>query len=80
MKKKNVLAGILSACIVGSASVLTFTGSAADKVYGDANLDGSVDMSDCVLIMQSLANPSKFGTTGTDEKHLTLDRASLSKT
>ncbi|WP_024860737.1 carbohydrate-binding domain-containing protein [Ruminococcus flavefaciens] len=77
MKKKNILAGILSACVVGSAAVLTLTGSAADKLYGDANLDGSVDMSDCVLVMQSLANPSKFGTTGTDAKHLTLDGADL---
>ena len=54
MKKKTMLAGILSACIVGSGTVLSLTGSAADKVYGDANLDGSVDMSDCVLVMQSL--------------------------
>ena len=60
MKKKTILAGILSACVVGSASVLSLTGSAADKVYGDANLDGSVDMSDCVLVMQSLANPDKY--------------------
>ena len=59
MKKKTMLAGILSACVVGTASVLSLTGAAADKVYGDANLDGSVDMSDCVLVMQSLANPSK---------------------
>ncbi|MCR4639273.1 carbohydrate-binding domain-containing protein [Ruminococcus sp.] len=77
MKKKTMLAGLLSACVVGSVSVLSLTGSAADKVYGDANLDGSVDMSDCVLIMQSLANPSKFGTTGTNERHLTVDGADL---
>ena len=77
MKKKTMLAGILSACVVGTASVLSLTGAAADKVYGDANLDGSVDMSDCVLVMQSLANPSKFGTTGTDERHLTADGADL---
>ena len=72
-----MLAGILSACVVGTASVLSLTGAASDKVYGDANLDGSVDMSDCVLVMQSLANPSKFGTTGTDERHLTADGADL---
>ncbi|WP_303834452.1 carbohydrate-binding domain-containing protein [Ruminococcus flavefaciens] len=73
MKKKSLIAGILSACIVGSAAALTLSGSAADKLYGDANLDGAVDMSDCVLIMQSLANPSKYGTTGTYEKHITLE-------
>ena len=77
MKKKAMLAGILSACIVGSASVIPLTGSAADKLYGDANLDGKVDMSDGVLIMQSMANPSKFGTTGSDEHHLTLEGADL---
>ena len=75
MKKKSLIAGILSACIVGSAAAVTLSGSAADKLYGDANLDGTVDMSDCMLIMQSLANPSKYGTTGTNEKHLTAEGA-----
>jgi beta-galactosidase len=42
-----------------------------DTVYGDANCDGEVDMSDVVLIMQSLANPNKFGLDGSDEKHIT---------
>ena len=32
----------------------------ADVLYGDANGNGTVDMSDAVLIMQMLANPSKF--------------------
>ena len=39
--------------------------------YGDANCDGGVDMSDVVLIMQSLANPNKYGLEGTDDKHIT---------
>ncbi|WP_028517950.1 glycoside hydrolase family 9 protein [Ruminococcus flavefaciens] len=39
--------------------------------YGDANCDGEVDMSDIVLIMQSLANPNKYGLKGTDDHHLT---------
>ena len=38
---------------------------------GDANGDGSVDMADAVLIMQSLANPDKYGENGTAQKHLT---------
>ena len=29
-------------------------------VYGDTNCDGTVDVSDAVLIMQSLSNPSRF--------------------
>jgi hypothetical protein len=30
-------------------------------------------MSDVVLIMQSLANPNKYGINGTDKNHLTED-------
>lgn len=77
MKRKSLIAGIFSACLVGSAAAVTLSGAAADKLYGDANLDGTVDMSDCVLIMQSLANPSKYGVTGTYEKHITSDGADL---
>ena len=42
-------------------------------VRGDANCDGGVDMSDVVLIMQSLANPNKYGLEGTDSKHITAE-------
>ena len=44
-------------------------------VKGDANCDGTVDMSDVVLIMQSLANPNKYGVDGTHENHLTQQGA-----
>jgi len=40
-------------------------------VRGDANCDGTIDMGDAVLIMQSLANPNKYGLDGTDSKHIT---------
>lgn len=40
-------------------------------LYGDANCDRNVDMADVVLIMQSLANPDKYGLKGTDKNHLT---------
>ena len=40
--------------------------------YGDVNIDGEVDMSDAVLIMQSLSNPDKYGINGTDETHITM--------
>ena len=43
----------------------------ADVGNGDSNNDGTVDMSDIVLIMQSLANPSRYGVNGTDENHIT---------
>lgn len=40
-------------------------------MYGDSNCDGQIDLADAVLIMQSLANPSRYGINGTDEKHIT---------
>ena len=39
--------------------------------WGDANCDGKVDMSDAVLIMQSLSNPDKYGLGGTDDSAIT---------
>ncbi|MCR4793943.1 cellulase family glycosylhydrolase [Ruminococcus flavefaciens] len=59
-----------------SSSTSTTTTSAeiaSNRLYGDANCDGQVDLSDAVLIMQSLANPNKYGTSGTDEHHLTSE-------
>ena len=41
------------------------------KLWGDANCDNDVDMSDVVLIMQSLANPNKYGLGGSDAKAIT---------
>ncbi|WP_296695928.1 dockerin type I repeat-containing protein [Ruminococcus sp.] len=38
---------------------------------GDANGDGEIDMSDIVLIMQTLANPDRYGVNGTDPTHIT---------
>lgn len=38
---------------------------------GDANCDGNVNISDAVIIMQSLANPSKYGENGTDALRIT---------
>ena len=45
--------------------------SPAVTVWGDTNCDGNVDISDAVLIMQSLANPDKYGLGGTDERAMT---------
>ena len=41
------------------------------KANGDANCDGNVNMADAVIIMQSLANPDKYGVNGTDDTHIT---------
>ena len=38
---------------------------------GDTNCDGKVELADAILIMQALANPNKYGTNGTAERHLT---------
>ena len=69
MNKKHILAGLLSAVVLGTVSAVS--AAAADALYGDANCDGAVDMADAVLIMQSLSNPDKYGVNGTDSKHIT---------
>jgi len=44
-----------------ATTVTTVTPSTTKvTLWGDANLDGNVDMSDAVIIMQSLSNPSKY--------------------
>lgn len=42
-----------------------------DRCAGDTNCDGTVDLSDVVLILQALANPDKYWLEGTDPSHLT---------
>lgn len=73
MKKKSLLAGIMSACILSSAAVAVTAaaGASNDIVYGDANCNGTLELSDAILIMQSLANPSKYGVGGEDPTHMT---------
>jgi hypothetical protein len=53
-----------------TTTTVTTQGPVATK-RGDANCDGEVDMSDIVLIMQSLANPNKYGVNGSDAHHIT---------
>lgn len=38
---------------------------------GDANLDGTVDLSDAILIRQTSATPGKYGANGTDVNRIT---------
>ncbi|HOC33940.1 MAG TPA: dockerin type I domain-containing protein [Ruminococcus flavefaciens] len=45
----------------------------AEGAKGDANGDGIVDISDAVLIMQYISNPSKYGVNGSDNKHITQE-------
>ena len=62
-----------SKAVTTSTAEVTTTSTPPSKNYrkGDANCDGTVDMSDVVLIMQSLANPDKYGEKGTDKLHIT---------
>lgn len=40
-------------------------------LYGDANCDNKIDISDAVMILQSLSAPDKYGINGSDETHIT---------
>ena len=51
---------------------VTSTTAKEDILYGDANCDGVIDLADAVIIMQSIANPSRFGTKGSDKTHITV--------
>ena len=56
---------------IDSCEVKYLMGGALEAVWGDANCDNTVDMSDVVLIMQALANPNKYGLKGTEKTHIT---------
>lgn len=42
-----------------------------DGIKGDVNGDGNIDISDALLIMQYISNPSKYGVNGSDGCHIT---------
>ena len=54
-----------------TTTITTTSKEMTATLCGDANCDGKVDLSDAVLIMQSLSNPSKYGENGNDAHHLT---------
>ena len=70
---RKLLAGLSAACIAAAAMPVMSLAAETEvsTVVGDSNCDGSVDMSDVVLIMQAMANPNKFGLGGTDEHAIT---------
>lgn len=45
----------------------------SDPDYGDANVNGKIEIGDAVLIMQAVANPDKYGIGGSDPKALTYE-------
>ena len=85
MKNKKtaaMISGLISACVLACAPIAGMSASAADIVYGDANGNGTVEIADAVLIMQSLSNPSLYGKNGTDPSHITeegSDRGDVSE-
>ncbi len=61
MNAKKLLAGISSAAVIASAlpfSVQAAEGTAA--LYGDANGDGKLNVSDAVAVLQYVANKTKY--------------------
>ena len=57
--------------VTTSTTTTTVSVEITDSMAGDANCDGKVNMSDVVLIMQSMVNPDKFGINGSDSSHMT---------
>ena len=56
-------------------SATTAVSTAEALLKGDANCDAKVDISDAVLVLQSIANKDKYGLEGTDETHITAQGA-----
>ena len=56
---------------VVTTTTTTVTDPIGELTLGDTNCDGKVELADALLIMQALANPNKYGTKGTADKHMT---------
>ena len=54
-----------------SETTTTTVQSVSVTLYGDANCNGTIEMADAVLILQSQANPDKYGENGADKDHIT---------
>ena len=70
----TVTTSTVTTTTASASSTTTTTVSASepsDLVKGDANCDGRVELADAILIMQSLANPNKYGIEGSAENHIT---------
>jgi hypothetical protein len=72
IRKDDVVSGTL---YIDTINYYIIRGDLQLKEYGgekgDANGDGNLDMADVVLVMQSLANPSRYGISGDDMNHIT---------
>lgn len=66
----NINTEAVGPVFVSTSSTTSIT-TLLTTVQGDANCDGILNMADAVIIMQSLANPNKYGENGTDKNHIT---------
>jgi endoglucanase len=71
VQQQEVTTTSSSTTTTSSESTTTVTAYPEVSLYGDANCDGGVDMADAVLIMQSIANPNKYGSSGSSDSHIT---------
>ena len=69
-KEHEVTTTITSAQTTTSTTT-TMTEVLTVSIWGDANCDGIVDLADCVLIMQSIANPNTYGLGGSSPNAIT---------
>ena len=58
----------------------TVTAPNKDVVYGDANCDGTVELADAILIMQTLANPNKYTITEQGKTNADVDTSTVGLT
>ena len=56
-----------------TVTTTTVPGPVSGGKAGDANCDGSVSLSDAILILQVIGNPDSYGANGTEATHITAD-------
>ena len=54
-----------------ATTTTTTTSTESNYLAGDANVDGKVDISDAVMILQVIANSDKCGVNGSSDTHIT---------
>lgn len=54
-----------------ATTTTTTTSTESNYLAGDANVDGKVDISDAVMILQVIANSDKYGVNGSSDTHIT---------
>ena len=54
-----------------TTTTTTTTSTESNYLAGDANVDGKVDISDAVMILQVIANSDKYGVNGSSDTHIT---------